>query len=103
MCTKKFGSNNVKLDIVDGTDEASLVKDRQKIYKSMDVFFICVSQSDRQSWNEVGKWKHEINEECPNAPIFLVLTKDDLRAFNPDPVTTEMLLQKQKELDLEGV
>ena len=77
VCTKTFGKNNVKLNIVDGTDEASLVEDRQKIYKSIDVFFICVSQSDRQSWNEVGKWKQEINEKCPNAPIFLVLTKDD--------------------------
>jgi hypothetical protein len=52
-CTKRFGQKNIKLTIFDGTDEASLAEDRQKLYKIMDGFLVCVSVSDHKAWNEV--------------------------------------------------
>ncbi|KAL4239454.1 hypothetical protein ACF0H5_000269 [Mactra antiquata] len=52
-------------------------------YPQTDVFIICFSLVDRNSYENVKlKWHPEVTHHRPNTPIVLVGTKDDLRVAN---------------------
>ena len=63
-------------------------KYRHLSYPETDVFIICFSISDRSSFRKVKDWVEEVREHCPNAKVFVVLTKLDLRN---DPATNEQM------------
>jgi GTPase SAR1 family protein len=49
-------------------------------YANADVFLICFSIGDKESFKSVvGKWLYELRTNAPSVPIILVATKIDLR------------------------
>src|SRR3990167_42206 len=57
-------------------------------YPETDVFIACFSISDRTSFGKVKWWVEEARAYCPEAKVFVVLTKLDLR---DDPATIEQM------------
>lgn len=58
-------------------------KTRQLYYANTDVFLICFSIDQPESLRNIPvTWKREVSKFCPNAPIILVGTKQDLRNVN---------------------
>ena len=52
--------------------------DKRKLhYRDADCFVICVAADRRQSYDNVRKWKDEIQTVEAEKPIILVLTKLD--------------------------
>src|SRR3990167_8721342 len=52
-------------------------------YPKTDVVLIFFSLDSEESFNNVkAKWRPEIHQHCPNAPVILVGTKADLREQN---------------------
>ena len=47
---------------------------------------ICVACNNRDSFDNVGKWKSDIQTVEPNKPIILILTKSDLKTALEEPV-----------------
>ena len=73
-------------------DTAGSLKFRQLILsnyvKDVDIIFLCFAMNDRNSWDEILKWKEEIDERrregssTDNAPMYvLVGTKSDLSPY----------------------
>ena len=60
---------------------------RKVQYLNAHAFVICVSVNNLDSFNNIGKWKDEIKSVTLQAPIFLILTKNDLDG----PVNLKML------------
>ena len=67
-----------KLEMHDTAGDEHLGQKRKLTYKGADVFMICVSKDSRTSFDNIAKWKAEINEVETEKPIILVLTKNDL-------------------------
>ena len=91
VAIKTLHDKEIELHLFDATDDENLVTERQNLYEIIDCFLICVSISNRRSWDEVSMWKNEIEERCPDAPIFLITTKNDLNAYSLEPITDEEL------------
>ena len=62
---------------------------------------ICVALNNRTSLENVMKWRTEIRQVCPDAPIILVGTKADLRG-NLETVTGQDLKQKSEDMGLQA-
>merc|ERR1712168_336156 len=61
-------------------------------YPQTDVFLVCFSVVSPTSYDNVRqKWITEVRHHCPNAPVILVGTKNDLRE---DPVLLARLEEK---------
>lgn len=58
---------------------------------------ICVACNVRSSFDNIEKWRAEIQAVETSKPIILVLTKSDLSGQVDDPVTEEELVDYQKE------
>jgi len=76
-------------------------------YPQTDVFLICFSVMDRDSFQNVyDKWVPEVTHHCPNTPIMIVGLQTDQRRDKRDlerladrrqkPVTTEEGVEKAK-------
>ena len=39
---------------------------------------ICAAANRKDSFENIGKWRAEIIQACPQTPILLILTKSDL-------------------------
>jgi len=52
---------------------------RSMSYPGTQVFLVCFSVVNRDSFNNVTEWVAEVRKECPKTPIVLVGTKSDLR------------------------
>ena len=64
-------------------------KIRPLSYPGTDVFILCYSVIDMDSFNHVtSKWIPEVTGHSPNTPIILVATKSDLRTNTHSNVTT---------------
>ena len=61
---------------------------RRLSYPETDVLIVCFSTSDRTSFGKVKWWVEEVRPYCPDAKVFVVLTKLDLR---DDPATIEQM------------
>ncbi|KAL7041787.1 hypothetical protein ACKWTF_000890 [Chironomus riparius] len=68
---------------------------RPLLYPQTDVFLICFSLVDPESFGNVkAKWIPEVRRQCPATPIVLVGTKSDLREHKQ---TIEQLTEKNQE------
>uniref|UniRef100_A0A336MCT3 CSON013930 protein n=1 Tax=Culicoides sonorensis TaxID=179676 RepID=A0A336MCT3_CULSO len=61
---------------------------RKVIYSMADIFLLCYSVEDRQSFFNVQRWASELRKECKDVPIVLCATKTDLRSTVLNCVTT---------------
>ena len=58
-------------------------------YPQTDVFILCFSMNDIESFQDIFKWYPEVTSYCPNTPIILVGTKlDEPSQYNDIPVIT---------------
>jgi small GTP-binding protein len=69
------------LNLWDTAGQEEYDKLRHLSYPETDIFVICFSLVDPDSFYNVNKrWAKEVKEHCPGAPILLVGTKADLRS-----------------------
>ena len=83
---------------------------RQAVYKSADVFMICVSANTMSSFNNIDRWRGEIDSAGPDkqqAPKLLILTKsdllDELDEDDDNRVDFKLLVNKNKKSGFQGV
>ena len=79
-----------------------MVDKRKRAYRDADCFVICVAADKRQSYDNVRKWKDEIQTIVSDKPIVLVLTKSDSDETQDDLVALPMLRKKSREEGLQG-
>ncbi|KAL9644080.1 hypothetical protein ABK040_005546 [Willaertia magna] len=76
-------------------------------YPGTDIFILCFSIVDLDSFDQVSNWARELNFYCPDTPIVLCGTKVDLRDNNFQlllksgivPVSKEEGVAKAKEIE----
>lgn len=79
-------------------------------YPQTDVFLLCFSLVSPSSYeNVISKWYPELSHHCPNTPIILVGTKEDLREDKDTiqrlsdkklaPITHEQGLEMAKQIN----
>ena len=68
------------------------------------MFLVCVAANNVTSLNNVRKWTNEIRQVCPDTPILLIRTKQDLLEHleEADLVTDAMIEKKCREEALQG-
>ena len=91
MLEKSFLDKKLQTIKVNVYDTAGSAKFRQLVLsnyvKDMDIIFLCFAMNDRSSWDEVLKWKEEIDEKRLSEkdgylPMYvLVGTKSDLSPY----------------------
>jgi small GTP-binding protein len=75
-----FDGKPYELALWDTSGSRDYDKLRNLSYPKTDVFLICFSLVDHESFENVcERWHKEIRHYCPNTPIILVGTKLDLR------------------------
>ena len=79
---------NLNLWEVRGTPGCDYTRLRSLSYPETDVFLVFFSIIHRYSLERVKDWVQEVRHNCPDAKVFVVLTKLDLR---DDPATNEQL------------
>lgn len=87
--TRKFNDKDLPIEIHDTSGDAHLGVNRAVSYNRADAFMLCVAINNRDSFDNVRKWRTEIRQVCKDVPIILVGTKSDLRESCADPVTIE--------------
>ena len=75
---KNIAKKQVYLEIHDTSGDEHLGTNRQVQYQNADCFMICVACNLRTSFENIEKWRAEIQAVEQNKPIILVLTKSDL-------------------------
>ena len=63
---------------------------------------ICVATNDQTAFDNIIKWKIEIQLVEPEKPIMLILTKGDLVYYLDDLIELDDIKRKAYELDLLG-
>ena len=71
-----------------GTPGCEWTRLRTLFYQETDIFLLCASVVDRQSFERLRAWNEEIAPFSGGAKKFLVLTKSDLRG---DPATIHQM------------
>ena len=83
---------SIKMSLWDPTGGEDFDRLRPICYPSTDVLLICFSLVSPASYENVyTKWYPEVTHYCPNTPIILVGTKQDLRLHKD---TIDMLKQR---------
>ena len=92
-----IGDKSASLELWDTAGQETYDQLRPLSYPDTDIFLICYSCVDRNSFNNVEKWYKELNQywEDPSRPVplFLVGTKKDLIS---DPATLARLNDNQE-------
>jgi len=87
------------LNLWDTAGQEEYDKLRHLSYPETDIFVVCFSTVDPDSYaNVTARWIRELKEHCPDTPVLLVGTKIDLR--NDERVISDLKLQGKKELEL---
>ena len=76
---KNVDGKGLEVEIHDTSGDDHLGVDRKVQYQAADGFMICVACNDKNSFDHIEKWRDEIQEVEPHKPIFLLLTKRDLK------------------------
>lgn len=75
-------NKNIRLNIWDTAGQEDLSHLRQISYNDTDVFFVCFSIVNPESFENVKKvWFHEAFKCAPDAKFILVGTKSDLKSI----------------------
>ena len=87
----------VELDPWDTAGQDDYDRLRPLSYPNTDIFLVCFSMIQPQSYENVyRKWYPELKYHCPNTPIILVGTKQDLLQ---DPDERECRLRSLKKVE----
>eukprot|EP01087_Luapelamoeba_hula_P023689 TRINITY_DN876_c0_g1_i2.p1 TRINITY_DN876_c0_g1~~TRINITY_DN876_c0_g1_i2.p1 ORF type:complete len:207 (-),score=30.50 TRINITY_DN876_c0_g1_i2:66-686(-) len=87
------------LNLWDTAGQEEYDKLRHLSYPETDVFLVCYSVVDPDSFANVSaRWVKELREHCPDTPLLLVGTKVDLR--NEEGVIRELKAQGKRELNV---
>ena len=65
-------------EIHDTSGDDNLSNQRKVLYKGTDVFMICVAVNRQASFDNIEKWRKEIQAVETDKPIVLLLTKSDI-------------------------
>ena len=80
-----FKDNTLKLQIWDSAGQDDYSRLRPLGYADADVFLLCYSINDRDSFKNIEqKWMAELRTSAPAVPIILVGTKCDFRRNGGD-------------------
>ena len=63
---------------------------------------LCVAINNKDSLNNVAKWKTEIRQVCPDTPIILIGTKSDMMNVVANSITANDLQRKSDSEGLQG-
>jgi len=75
----KLDNKTIHIQMVDTEGGAEHDRLRPLSYPQTDCMVIMFDLTNRKSFENVAKWQREAYHHCPNAPIFLLGTKSDLR------------------------
>ena len=94
-----FKGKPILLELWDTAGQEEYDRLRPLAYPNTHVFLICFAINGSASYENVrAKWSPEIKHHCPDTPIVLVGTKNDLRDENVDQqLITETQGQQLKE------
>ena len=95
--TKNVKKKQIEIEIHDTSGDQHLGVNRATQYINADVFMICVAVNSPDSFENIARWKYEIQEVVQEVPIILVLTKSDLQEMCDNAVTYEMIKQAKDE------
>ena len=93
---KNVAQHQLSIEIHDTSGDEHLGVNRRIQYGGADVFMICAAANRQDSFENIGKWRAEIMQACPQIPILLILTKSDLLDMTDEneQVTFDMIKQK---------
>ena len=93
---KNVAQHQLSIEIHDTSGDEHLGVNRRVQYGGADVFMICAAANRQDSFENIGKWRAEIMQACPQIPILLILTKSDLLDMTDEneQVTFDMIKQK---------
>ena len=77
--TKNVKKKQYEIEIHDTSGDEFLGVNRSVQYKGADCFMICVATNMRDSLERIMNWRAEIEAVELDKPIYLVLTKSDLK------------------------
>lgn len=100
--TKNVNAKQVEIELHDTSGDEHLGVNRKVQYQDADCFMICVACNMMDSFENIGKWKAEIQEVEQQKPIMLILTKSDLKDEVDEPVLISMLRKASKEQSFQG-
>ena len=86
---KRVNNRDVEIELHDTSGDEYLGEYRKLWYREADCFMICVATDNWTSFNNIRKWKDEIQSVEPEVPIMIVLTKSDLKNDLDKPVKLE--------------
>ena len=83
--TKAVQKRQIELEIHDTTGDPELNNSHPLQYNNADVFMVCTSAVDTNSFNNIQKWIVNIRMIHDDRPIILCLTKKDLLQGEVEP------------------
>ena len=84
---KTASKQEIEIELHDSPGDDHLSQRLTYDFKSADAFIICIAANNRHSLQNIEKWTNMIDTLSSKAPLFLVLTKSDLKGA----VTLEQL------------
>lgn len=93
----KMGDKKIQLWLWDTAGQEEFAQLRLISYQKADVFLICFSMVDQNSFhNAINKWFPEVQEESPKAIKIFVGTKEDMhREYLEDPQNLHKVIPLQ--------
>ena len=101
---KNVNKQQLSIEIHDTSGDEHLGVNRKVQYQGADCFMICVACNQKSSFDNVDKWRNEIQEVEPSKPVMLILTKSDMADIVDEDklVTFESLTTKSQTGGFQG-